>query len=134
MDRHSCYVGCLELRNAQSQRTTKATKARPAAVMTTNASPARAATRMKSRSERLVIVQANGLWKIVHVGAEHRLTNDDRVLRAIAAGGSNPDEIAAALGVAKRTVSTSIKRLRKAAMLETSYPYTLTDAGREALP
>ena len=64
------------------------------------------------RSE-LVITQDSGLWKVVEVGAARGPTSADRVLRAIHAGGHNPKEIAASLGMSSRGVSASIQRLRE---------------------
>jgi hypothetical protein len=81
----------------------------------------------------LVIAQADGVWKVVHVGAERKVTNDDRVLRAIAEGGENPDSIAKSLGVSSRSVSAVIKRLRVGGLIGPGYPYKVTPAGYESL-
>jgi DNA-binding transcriptional ArsR family regulator len=95
----------------------------------------RASWRMfkKVPKSELVIAQAQGIWKVVHVGAERKVTTDDRVLRAIAEGGENPAAIAASLGVSKRAVSDAIKRLRERGLLGSKHPYEVTPAGDEAL-
>jgi hypothetical protein len=87
----------------------------------------------KVPKSELVIAQAEGIWKVVHVGAERKVTNDDRVLRAIAEGGENPDSIATSLGVSTRTVSEAIKHLRDRGLIGPKYPYEMTSAGVEAL-
>lgn len=87
----------------------------------------------KVPKSELVIAQADGVWKVVHVGAERKVTNDDRVLRAIAEGGENPDSIATSLGVSTRTVSEAIKHLRDRGLIGPKYPYEMTPAGDEAL-
>jgi AAA domain/Bifunctional DNA primase/polymerase, N-terminal/Primase C terminal 1 (PriCT-1) len=87
----------------------------------------------KVPKSELVIAQAEGIWKVVHVGAERKVTNDDRVLRAIAEGGENPDAIAASLGLGTRTVSDAIKHLRNRGLIGPKYPYEMTPAGYEAV-
>ncbi|HYN69316.1 MAG TPA: AAA family ATPase [Candidatus Eisenbacteria bacterium] len=87
----------------------------------------------KVPKSELVIAQAGGIWKVVHIGTERRETSDDRVLRAIAEGGENPTVIAASLGLSKRAVSDAIKRLREGGLLGPKHPYEVTPAGDEAL-
>lgn len=84
------------------------------------------------RSE-LVIAQSDGLWKVEEVGQERAPTSDDRVLRAIATGGVNPDSISKALALSSRAVSSAIARLRRDGLLAEGYPYRVTAAGRQAL-
>jgi hypothetical protein len=86
----------------------------------------------------LVIAQADGLFRVVAV-TEDRATasTDDRILRAIAAGASAPDEIRIALGSAdrpipKRTFFDAMARLRTDGYVEDGTPYRLTRSGTEA--
>jgi len=87
----------------------------------------------KVPKSELVIAQADGVWTVVHVGAERKVTNHDRVLRAIAEGGENPDSIATSLGVSTRTVSEAIKHLRDRGLIGPKHPYEMTPAGYEAV-
>jgi hypothetical protein len=87
----------------------------------------------KVPKSELTIVRADGLWRVVHVGAERKLSTDDRVLRAIIAGGGGPDDIAKGLGLAPRTVGDAVSRLRKVGFLEGGYPYRATAEGEESV-
>ena len=55
------------------------------------------------------------------------------MLRAIHAGGHNPKEIAASLGMSSRGVSASIQRLLERNLLTEKHPYELTPKGLEAV-
>jgi hypothetical protein len=89
--------------------------------------------RKKVPPSTLILVKRDGVFDVVSVGEERKPTSDDRVLRAIFVGGANPDEIATALGLGKRTVSDAIARLRKDGLIEPGYPYQLTEDGRGAV-
>jgi hypothetical protein len=87
----------------------------------------------KVPKSELTIVRASGLWRVVHVGADHKLSSDNRVLRAIVAGGGGPDELAQALGLSTRAVSGAVARLRKDGLLGPGFPYAATPEGMEAM-
>lgn len=90
--------------------------------------------RKKVPPSTLILAKRSGVFDVVSVGEASRgPSSDDRVLRAIAAGGAGPEEIAKVLGLAKRTVSDAIARLRKDGLIGPGHPYALTDDGREAL-
>lgn len=86
----------------------------------------------------IVIAQDAGLWQYVSAVSERRASNDDRVLRAIAAGAGDEGAIRAALGtperpMARQTFYDAARRLRVAGLIEDGTPYRLTGEGMEAV-
>jgi hypothetical protein len=87
----------------------------------------------KVPKSELTIRQADGLWTIVQVEATAGPTTEDRVLRSIHAGGSNPRGIALSLGLSPSRVSQAIRKLRAQGLLAKGHPYELTPEGLEAV-
>jgi hypothetical protein len=89
--------------------------------------------RKKVPPSTLILVKRAGIFDVVSIGEARKPSTDDRVLRAIAAGGGSPDELALGLGLSSRSVSSAIARLRKDGLIGPNHPYELTDEGREAV-
>jgi len=94
---------------------------------------ARWSMKKKVPKSELTIRQADGLWTVVQISAAAGPVTEDRVLRAIHAGGRGPEDIGESLGVASRTVSNAVKKVRASGLLERGHPYRLTPAGLEAV-
>jgi hypothetical protein len=86
----------------------------------------------------LVLVQRSGLCDVVAVADDRQSTStDDRILRAVASGATNAEELRVALGsgdrpLPKQTLYDSLRRLRTDGYLESGTPLRLTASGREA--
>ena len=90
--------------------------------------------RKKVPPSTLILAKRSGIFEVMSIGeAPRKPSSDERVLRAIDAGGSGPDDIAVVLGLGRRTVSEAIARLRKDGFVGPGHPYELTELGRETV-
>jgi hypothetical protein len=91
--------------------------------------------------QTLILRQASGLWEVVAEGgaAAKRPSGDMLILRMIAEGVDDPDDIRAALGTKDKPMAASsfykaLGRLRTDGLIENGQPpYRMTDAGSEAI-